>query len=92
MSRASVYNWLNASDWRSYKPPGPRGSHKLDWEALRVHVTNHDDMTHKERARHFGVSRHCIWNALQRMGISRKKNERLQAAQHYAKKGVSSSS
>ncbi|HEU5406839.1 MAG TPA: IS630 family transposase [Nitrospira sp.] len=55
------------------KRPGPKTAHKLDWEALRRHVTTHDDLTQAEAARHFGVSRHCIWNALHKMGWTRKK-------------------
>ena len=92
VSRASVYNWLNASDPLSYKKPGPRRPHKLDWEALRAHVEAYDDMTQKERADHFRVSRHCIWHAMRKMGLTRKKNDGVQAAVSYEKKSVSSSS
>lgn len=92
VSRASVYNWLEAPDALSYQRPGPRKATKLDWEALRRHVENHSDKTQKERARHFGVSRHCIWNALHKMGLTRKKNDVLQGAQSYEKKRVSASS
>lgn len=91
VSRASVYNWLNAPDALSYQKPGPRRPSKLDWEALRAHVEAHDDMTQAERAKHFGVSRHCIWHALRQMNLTRKKNDGVQAAQPYEKKGVSSS-
>ena len=31
---------------------------------MRKDVTTHPDRTQKERARQFGVSRHCIWHAL----------------------------
>ncbi|WHZ30338.1 MAG: hypothetical protein OJF51_005141 [Nitrospira sp.] len=33
-------------------------------------------MTQGERARHFGVSRHCISNALHKMRVTRKKTIR----------------
>ncbi|TKB89945.1 MAG: hypothetical protein E8D40_14845 [Nitrospira sp.] len=33
----------------------------------------HPDRTQAERARHFHVSRHCIWNALRKLGVSHKK-------------------
>jgi transposase len=91
VGEASVYRWLRAADGLSYKRPGPKAPHKLDWEALRRHVEDHSDMTQKERARHFGVSRHCIWNALRKMGVTRKKNDGVQRAQPYEKKDVSAS-
>jgi transposase len=92
VSRGSIYHWLAAEDALSYKKPGPKSGRILDWKALRRHVEDHDDLTQKERAQHFGVSRHCIWNALQKMGVTRKKNDGLQGAQHYEKKKLSSSS
>lgn len=92
VSRGSVYNWLEAPDPLSYRKPGPKGGRKLDREALRRHVETHADLTQKERAQHFGVSRNCIWNALRKIGVTRKKNDGLQGARSYEKKGVSSTS
>lgn len=92
VSRASVYNWLKSSDGLSYKRPGPRGPRRLDWEALRRQVEQYPDRTQKERAHHFGVSRHCIWHALQRMKLSRKKNDGLPRARSEEKESLSSSS
>lgn len=92
VARSSVYRWCDAPDGLAYKRPGPKGPRKLDWEALRAHVAAHDDFTHKERARHFGVSQHCIWHAMHKMGLTRKKNDGLQAAKSYEKEGVSASS
>ncbi len=92
VSRGSIYNWLSAPDALSYRKPGPKGPRKLDREALRRHVEAHDDLTQKERARHFGVSRNCIWNALRKIGVSRKKNDGLQGARSYEKKKLSSPS
>lgn len=77
VSRSSVYNWTTVPDGLAYQRPGPKGPRRLDWEALRTQVKQHPDRTQKERARHFGVSRHCIWYALQQMKLSRKKNTRL---------------
>lgn len=74
VSRASVYNWTSVPDGLAYHRPGPKGPRRLDWEVLRGNVATHPDRTQKERARHFGVSRHCIWHALQQMDLSRKKN------------------
>ena len=91
VSRGSVYNWLNAADALRYRRPGPKAGRRLDWEALRRHVEQQADLTQKERARYFGVSRHCIWNALWKMGLRRKKNDRLPRAQPYAAKKLSAS-
>lgn len=92
VSRGSIYNWLSSEDALSWRKPGPKKSHKLDWEELRLHVEQHEDMTQAQRARHFGVSRFCIWNALRKMALTRKKNDGLQRAQSYAKKKVSTPS
>jgi len=92
VGRASAYRWLAADDGLSYKRPGPKGPNKLDWVSLRCNVEDYDDLTYKERARHFGVSYYCVWYAMNKMGLTRKKNDRLQAAKHYEKKIVSSSS
>lgn len=92
VSRGSIYNWLNAADALSYGKPGPKHARKLDWEALRRQVEAHEDLTQKARARHFGVSRHCIWHALRTMALTRKKNDELQRAQLQAQKRVPASS
>ena len=72
VGEASVYRWLKPGGI-AYKRPGPRRSHKLDWEQLRRHVEAHPDRTQAERARHFQVSRHCIWNALHKLAVTHKK-------------------
>ncbi len=89
VSRASVYTWLKAPDGLAYQRPGPRHPRRLDWEALREHVGQEPDRTQKEHARHFGVSRQCIWHALRQMGVTRKKNAGVHRAQPQEKKGVS---
>jgi len=73
VGRASGYRWLMAPDGLSYQRPGPRGSRRREGEALRREVERHLDRTQKERARQFGVSRHCLWYGLQRLGVSGKK-------------------
>jgi transposase len=92
VGRASVYRWVNAVEGLRYSRPGPHGPRRLEWEALRRQVQEQSDMTPKERAYHFGVSRHCIWYALQKMGLSRKKNDRLPRARSEEKKGLSAPS
>ncbi|MBK8508353.1 MAG: transposase [Candidatus Competibacteraceae bacterium] len=77
---ASAYRWLGAEDGLAYRRPGPRGPRRLDWAALAAQVENAPDWTLSERARHFGVSRNGIGYALQRLGMSRKKNARLSRA------------
>ena len=92
VSRASVYHWLKSPDGLSYKRPGPRGPRRLDWEALRLRVGQYPDRTQKEHAHHFGVSPQCIWHALQRMKLSRKKNDGLPRARSEEKESLSSPS
>ncbi|MDH4154641.1 MAG: IS630 family transposase [Nitrospira sp.] len=72
VGEASVYRWLKPGGL-TYQRPGPRRPRKLNWEQLRCHVENHPDRTQAERARHFHVSRHCIWNALRKLGVTHKK-------------------
>jgi len=72
VGEASVYRWLKPGGL-TYQRPGPRRPRKLDWEQLRGHVEAHPDRTQAERARHFHVSRHCIWNALRKLGVTHKK-------------------
>ncbi len=62
VSRQCIYKWLNAKDPFASKKPGPRGPHRLDYDALKQHVADFPDATQIERvSAHFGVSKHCIW-------------------------------
>ncbi|HYQ91850.1 MAG TPA: IS630 transposase-related protein, partial [Candidatus Competibacteraceae bacterium] len=65
--------WMKAPDALSYRKPGPHKGRTLNWEDRRHHVEQHADLTQQERARYFGVSRHCIWNVLHKMVLTRKK-------------------
>lgn len=47
---------------------------KIDMVALKKNVEKHPDLYQYERAAHFGVTQSAIWFALQRLGISYKKN------------------
>jgi len=67
VSRPSVYNWTGVPEGLSYQRPGPKEPRRLDWAALHAPVKKYPAHTQQERARHFGVSRHGIWPALQRM-------------------------
>ena len=73
VSRTCIYNWLDAEDPLSCKKPGPRGPHRLDYNALKQHVADFPDHTQIERAVHFGVSKNCILYALGKLNITRKK-------------------
>ena len=92
VSRSSVYTWLQSQDAFSYRRPGPSEPRKLALQALSAHVQAHPDKTQAERAAHFGVSRHCIGYNLQKLKISRKKNDSLHSARPGAKKKLSSPS
>jgi transposase len=78
VSRTSLYNWLAAEDPLTCQKPGPRGPHRLDYDALKQHVADFPDNTLAERAKHFGVSQHGIFYALTKLNITRKKNANLQ--------------
>ncbi len=91
VGRASVYRWTKGPEGLAYRRPGPTGPRRLDWAALRVHVERHPDLTQKERARHFGVSRHCIWYGLQRLKLSWKKNAGVPRTRPAKKTRVSTS-
>ncbi|MDI3462824.1 MAG: hypothetical protein OJF50_006045 [Nitrospira sp.] len=87
MGEASVYRWLKPGGLE-HKRPGPKNPRKLDWEQLRRQVEEHPDMTQAERARHFQVSRHCIWHALHKLAVTRKKKDGLPRARPSATQTV----
>ena len=74
VSRKSIYNWLHSKAPYTTRAPGPKGGHKLDWEALRLYTEKDDDAMLKEIAKRFGVGTTAVWYALKKMKISRKKN------------------
>lgn len=88
VGEASVYRWLKPGGL-TYQRPGPRRPRKLDWEQLRGHVEDHPDRTQAERARHFQVSRHGIWNALRKLGVTQKNKPRLFRTRSTAAQAVS---
>lgn len=74
VSRQVVYNWLARGDDYSPSKPGPRQTHKLNWEALRKGIEEQPDRIVTEWAALFGVGTTAIHYALGRMRLSRKKN------------------
>lgn len=77
VDRSTIYRWLGASDPLATKKPGPKQMRCLDEAALKKHVVDFPDLTHDERAVHFGVSASSIGYGLRKLGITRKKNNRL---------------
>lgn len=77
VDRSTIYRWLGAQDPLSTEKPGPKNMRCLDETALKKHVADFPDLTHSERATHFGVSESSIGYGLRKLGIHRKKNTRI---------------
>lgn len=56
--------------------PTPRGPHKLFLEPLKEYVDANNDATLETIAAHFGCAVTTVWNALQKLGYTRKKNRK----------------
>ena len=69
VSRTCICKGLAAEAPLRCEKPGPRGSHRLDYMALRQHVADFPDQTQLERATHFEVSNRCICYALGKLNI-----------------------
>ena len=77
VERSTIYRWLAAEDPFSPQKPGPKNMRVLDEAALKKHVADFPDLTQNERASHFGVSESSITYGLRKLGITRKKNNRI---------------
>ncbi|MYH83460.1 hypothetical protein F4141_22500 [Candidatus Poribacteria bacterium] len=77
VSRRTIYNWLEAEDPFALQKPGPKGPRHIDYDALEQHVSDFPDSPLAERAKHFGVSTYCIFYALSKLNITRKKKRKL---------------
>ena len=68
---ASVMRWS-----KNPKPLETRNkpATKIDMEALKKDIKDNPDSYQYERAERFGVTQNGIWNALQRLNVSYKKN------------------
>ncbi|MYC74212.1 hypothetical protein F4X10_00365 [Candidatus Poribacteria bacterium] len=80
VDRSTIYRWLGAQDPLVTEKPGPKHMRCLDEMALKKHVADFPDLTQNERATHFGVSVSSIGYGLRKLGITRKKNTRIQGA------------
>ncbi len=76
VSRRTIYNWLAAENPFASEKPGPKGSRRMDYDALEQYVADFPDHTLAECATHFGVSTNGISSALSKLGITRKKRQR----------------
>ena len=61
VSRASVYNCLKMNDVFASQGTWPCKLQFLGLKTLKAHIEDYQDKKHSERARHFRVSRHCLW-------------------------------
>jgi len=55
----------------------PRSPHRINHEKLLAYVKEHPDAYLREIAAHFSVGLTTIWNALHRLGVKLKKNEKF---------------
>lgn len=64
VGEVSMYRWLKPT--AGLPASDPRRPRNLGWEELRGHEDAHPDRAQAERAKHFHVSSHGIWNALRK--------------------------
>jgi len=78
VSRGTVYDWLSLpEDKLEPEKTGPKGSWKLDCEALKKSVAEKPDAYLEELAQERGVHISTVWYGLEKMKITRKKNDAL---------------
>ena len=68
-----VKDWVKRGDNLTAGKPGPKGSHKLDWQALQGALEKRDDAILEELAKQFNVAHNAVWYACKRLKIRRKK-------------------
>ena len=78
LNRSTIYRGLAAEDpFSPKKNRDPKKMRVLDEAAVKKHVADFPDLTQNERALHFGVSESSIAYGLRKLGITRKKNNRI---------------
>jgi len=63
--------------WARKIEPDTKNNHrplKISMTALEEDIKRYPDAYQRERAARLGVSKHCIWNALKKLGVTYKKN------------------
>jgi transposase len=77
VSKAIVFVWLKTPHQVETKKTGPKGSWKLDIQALQAKLKARPDSYQSELASALGVTPQAICIALKKLKISRKKNASL---------------
>ena len=76
VARSTIDRWLAADDPFAIKKTGPKKMRVLDEEALKKHIADFPDLTQRERAAHFGVSKFCIGYGMRKLGITGRRSTR----------------
>jgi transposase len=74
----TIYAWVERGEDQKPRKPGPKGAHKIDMKKLAAMVgPRGTDRMLKEIAKEFRVDQSAVSRALNRLGVSRKKNQTL---------------
>lgn len=71
ISIRTLFRWNNQMEPKTTRE---KPATKIDMNVLKKHVEDYPDAYQHERAAVFGVSKSCIYYALQRLAITHKKN------------------
>lgn len=83
LSKQTVYNWTKRLEEKKNRL---RPAIKIDMDKLKEDIEAYPDAYYYERAKRLGVSTRCIGYALNRLGVTYKKN--FQASQSQLRKAV----
>ena len=78
--RKTIENWKKTPNITPKILPKTR-KRKLDKEALLKHVKQYPEAILSERAKYFGVSTNAIWYQFKKLGITFKKNDKIQGTE-----------
>ena len=79
ISGSTLLSWLKKSDASSLADvPSKSYPRKIPNDELRSYVADHPDAYQSEMTEYFDCSQQAICKALKRIGITRKKDQRLQ--------------
>ena len=73
----TIKNWIESDDLRPKTPPKSR-NRKLNKQDIFEHVKQYPDMILSDRAKHFNVTTNAIWYQFKKLGITLKKNDKIQ--------------
>lgn len=75
ISVVTLNKWLDMLEQNGNLEDAPlkRGWRKLNPDLLKEYVTINPDLYIKDYANYFGVTISCVWDALKRLGFTRKK-------------------